>query len=244
MQGQAVGVGAVADWYGRGWANFRAQPGPWIALLLLYVVIVLAGQLVPVIGAAFVTLLAPALAAGMLHAAREGERDHAVELADLFAGVSEASSRRGLFLLGVLVLVATLVLGALFLVAAQALGLPVESGVGDSRRQALAGLVGLALLTAGLAAAMALFFAVPLVHFAGMAPLPALVASLRACLRNLVPLLVYGVSYSLLAILAGLPYGLGFLILAPVGVGANWACYTDIFAADHEESAGEVPPAA
>ena len=229
MQAKAVDIAAVADWYRRGWANFRAQPGPWIALLLLYVVLALAAQLVPVIGPGLITLLAPALAAGLLHAAREGEREHAVELGDLFAGLTDPGSRRGLFLLGVLALVATLLLAALFLFAVQTLELQSGALHPDGQRGALAGVVGLALLATGLAGAMALFFAVPLVHFARLAPLPALALSLGTCLRNLLPLLIYGVSYSLLALIAGLPYGLGFLILGPVGMAANWACYSDIF---------------
>ena len=227
MRGQAVGVGAVADWYGRGWRNFREQPGPWIALILLYVVIGLGANVVPVLGPLALTLLGPALGAGLLHAAREGETGRPVALADLFAGLTDRGSRGPLLALGVGVLVAMFLLVGLYLAAAAALGMDPRAGA--ARPSPAAAAAGLGLLAAGVAVSMALFFAVPLVHFARRPALEALGASLAACLRNLLPLLAYGLSYAVLAVVASIPFGLGMLILGPVGAGASYACYSDIF---------------
>lgn len=229
MEVRTLPLGAAGDWYRRGWRNFRAQPGHWIALVLLYAVIVLAAQLVPLLGPVLITFLAPALTAGLLEAARQGEAGYAVELRHLFAGLRRPGSRLGLLVLGSLLLAWTLALVAAYLAAAAALSLDPGAPAPGRAAPPAAALAGLGLLAAGLAAALALFFAVPLVHF-GRAPVfAALAASLLACLRNLPPLAVYGVSYAVLAFIAGLPYGLGLLVLAPVGAGANLAAFTDVF---------------
>lgn len=234
MQARAVPLAAVVDWYRRGWRGFASQPGPWVVLVLLYAVIHLGAQLLPPLGPILVTVLAPAFGAGLLQAARNGEAGRTVELRHLFAGLTTPGSRRGLLILGAALLTWTLLLGALYLSAVE--GLTPAAGMAGTEAGPVAALAGLALLIAALVPAMALFFAVPLVHFAGSPALPALGTSLAAFLRNLSALLVYAVTYSLLAFLAGLPYGLGMLILGPVGVGANLACYTDIFPGAAEPS--------
>lgn len=228
-QAQAVPLAAVMDWYRRGWRGFSSQPGPWVVLVLLYAVIHLGAQLLPPLGPALLTVLAPGFGAGLLQAARDSEAGWAVDLRHLFAGLTDPGSRRGLLILGAALLAWILLLGASYLTAVEGLQPAAAAGMASAEADPVAALAGLAFLIAALSPAMALFFAVPVVHFAGSPALPALGASLTACLRNLAPLLVYAVTYSLLAFLASLPYGLGMLVLGPVGVGSNLACYTDIF---------------
>lgn len=227
MQAQRLTATAVSGWYRRGWTGFRAQPGPWIGLTVALAVVCLVGLLLP-LGQLLLVLAAPALGAGLLHAAREAERDRAVTIGHLAAGLTDAASRGPLLLLGGLLVLVTAVLLGLFLTAAQTLGV-------DPGRPAtvgplpVAGLVGLALLAAAAAAAMAAFFAVPLVHFGRAGLGSALRASFLACLAHLRPLLAYGLSFGLLGLLASLPYGLGWLVLGPVGAGAWLACFEAVF---------------
>jgi uncharacterized membrane protein len=54
-------------------------------------------------------------------------------------------------------------------------------------------------------------------------------ASFVACLRNIVPFLVYGVILFVLAIVASIPFGLGWLVLGPVMAASLYAGYRDIF---------------
>jgi uncharacterized membrane protein len=54
-------------------------------------------------------------------------------------------------------------------------------------------------------------------------------ASFAGCLRNVVPFLVYGVVGVLLAIVASIPFGLGWFVLLPVTIASLYASYCDIF---------------
>ncbi len=53
--------------------------------------------------------------------------------------------------------------------------------------------------------------------------------SFTACLRNIVPFLVYGVVIMVLSIVAAKPFGLGFLVLGPVVIASIYTAYRDIF---------------
>jgi uncharacterized membrane protein len=77
----------------------------------------------------------------------------------------------------------------------------------------------------------ALFFAVPLVMTEREPPLQAMQSSLKACLVNWAPLLLFGLIATILGFIAMIPMGLGFLILGPVLTGAVWAAYAEIFPA-------------
>jgi uncharacterized membrane protein len=54
-------------------------------------------------------------------------------------------------------------------------------------------------------------------------------ASLRAFLRNMIPLTVYGLLLLPFAILASLPMMLGWLVLLPVIITSLYAIYRDLF---------------
>ena len=85
---------------------------------------------------------------------------------------------------------------------------------------------------------MAMQFAPMLVIFGKMAPVPAMKASLRAFLRNMIPLMVYGFLLLPFAILASLPMMLGWLVLLPVIITSLYAIYRDLFPME-----GDVAPA-
>ena len=88
----------------------------------------------------------------------------------------------------------------------------------------------LLVLLIGTVVAMALFYAIPLVMLAGQNAWPAVQASLLGCWINMLPLLVFGLIYIVLAAVAMLPLGLGFLILGPVTACAAYISYRDVFA--------------
>jgi uncharacterized membrane protein len=76
---------------------------------------------------------------------------------------------------------------------------------------------------------MALWFAPALVTLHDASPLGALRQSFGACLRNIVPFLLYGVIFLLLGIVAAIPLGLGMLVLMPVFFATAYTSYRDIF---------------
>ena len=76
---------------------------------------------------------------------------------------------------------------------------------------------------------MAVWFAPALVVFADVEPLAAMKASFAASLVNAVPFLVYNLLALAFALLATIPLGLGWLVLAPVLAGSVYASYVEIF---------------
>ena len=84
---------------------------------------------------------------------------------------------------------------------------------------------------------MALWFAPLLTFFHDMRPWPALRSSFLACLRNVLPMSVYGLAM-LAAILVLVPLGLGLgfydaglWMIAPVLVPSIYASYQDLYPA-------------
>jgi uncharacterized membrane protein len=76
---------------------------------------------------------------------------------------------------------------------------------------------------------MAIWFAPALVMLGGLSPGAALKASFLGCLRNVVPFLVYGAIGIVLAIVASIPFGLGWLVLGPVTIASIYSSYCDVF---------------
>ena len=97
----------------------------------------------------------------------------------------------------------------------------------------LAALTGFVLMTLLM---MTTGFASMLVFFDGIKPLPAFWLSLRACAKNLLPFMLYGVTL-LTPILALMPLtvavgqpDLGLWLISPLLITSLYACYKDIFA--------------
>ena len=76
---------------------------------------------------------------------------------------------------------------------------------------------------------MALWFAPALVTLRELAPTDAIKQSFRACLKNIVPFLLYGIVMLVLGIIAAIPLGLGLLILGPMLMASVYVAYQDIF---------------
>src|SRR5262249_39664681 len=79
---------------------------------------------------------------------------------------------------------------------------------------------------------MALWFAPALAVFHQQGPAEAMKASFFACLKNVVPFLLYSVILLLLAFVASIPFGLGWLVLGPVIAASLYTSYRDIFFAE------------
>jgi uncharacterized membrane protein len=76
---------------------------------------------------------------------------------------------------------------------------------------------------------MALWFAPALAVFHQQGPAEAMKNSFVACLKNVVPFLLYSVILLLLTFVASIPFGLGWLVLGPVLAASLYTSYRDIF---------------
>lgn len=230
---RTVSPGVIFDWLRQGWALFAAYPGPWIAMTVVLIVLVLALNIVPLIGTLAAHLLTPSLAAGMLFACQKAERGEEPKIADVFEGFRRNTN--SLVMLGLYYMGGML---AIFAVGAVIGGGSVVGGLSSGNAVGLGlafgGLMVAMLLTLALSVPlfMAIWFAPALVFFNGMAPVDALKASFSACAKNGAPFLVYGLVVLVLLFFALLPVGLGVLLLVPVISASVFVAYRDIFLAN------------
>ena len=230
---RVVAAGNAFEWLKQGWALFVANPGLWIAMTIVLLVLLLGMNIVPLIGTLAAHLLTPLLGAGMLLACQKISNGEPLEIADLFIGFKQNTTN--LLMLGALYMVALLVilviaflLGGGSVAGGLLMGHPAGVGL------ALGGMMLAVMLSLALSVPlfMAIWFAPALVFFNNMPPLDALKASFNACLKNILVFLVYGLIVLVLMFFAALPAGLGFLVLIPVLSGSVYASYRDIFLAN------------
>ena len=235
----SVPAGNGAAWWSEGWRLFAQSPGVWIAITVLFVVIMVMLSIVPVIGSVATTLLAPVLAGGVVSGCRTVDRGGNLSINHLFAGFADRLAP--LAIVGLLYLVGTLVIivvvGCVLIavigmsgIGALLAGDPLQAGITALATFGIgamfAVLVGLLI---GIPLMMAYWFAPALVVLRNDEPVAAMKASFDACLVNMLPMLVYSVLGLVFAIVASIPLALGWLVLAPVLAGSVYASYKDIF---------------
>ncbi|MFL6572021.1 MAG: BPSS1780 family membrane protein [Burkholderiales bacterium] len=245
--GRAVPASRGWSWIVDGWALFRRQPGAWIALVIVALLLFIGMALIPILGSLAGMVLTPVFAGGVFAACREQDQGRPLSVSHLFAGFRERFGTLlsiGFIYFGITIavtLVVAVVTGAGMWTF---LGSATDSGAiaGMSLSVVLAGLIMVALL---LPVFMALWFAPALAMFHQQGPAEAMKASLVACLKNVLPFLVYSVVAMLLGFVASIPLGLGWLVLGPVMAASLYASYRDIFfderaAAPQPRQAGEL----
>lgn len=230
---RVVPPGNAFDWLRQGWALFAANPGLWIGLTIVLLVIVLGVQIVPLVGTLAAHLLMPVLGAGLLLVCRKIDEGESVQIDDLFAGFKQNAGP--LVMVGVLYMLAML---AIVVIVIAVGGGSVAGGLLSAQPAGLGVIFGglmlslLLSLALSVPVAMAVWFAPALVFFNNMQPVEALKASFEACMKNVLAFLVYGLIVLVLAFFAALPVGLGFLVLIPVLAGSVYAAYRDVFVAN------------
>ncbi|HYP68704.1 MAG TPA: BPSS1780 family membrane protein [Thiobacillaceae bacterium] len=219
---------------------FRKNPLLLAAAFGLFMGALLAISLIPIAGAGLTDILTPLVVAGFMAAFRALDRNEELELPQLFTGF--VSRPLPLATVGAIYLACALVIGKIM----ELLGLD-SKAIMDAAQQndaeklmplleqgATALLVGLTLLTP---LVMATWLAPPLVLFGNALPLQALGISIKACWRNWLPLLVYGVVLiPILLVAALIPMLLGMLVAGPILMGSLYTAYQDIFAVQREHS--------
>ena len=239
MEPQHLAAGQGWQWIKQGYALFIKAPLLWIVVVLICFIAAAGLSAVPVVGEPLTSLLLPVVLAGLMAGCRALEHGEELELAHLFSGFQQHTTQ--LVTLGGIALVGQfLIFGVMMMVGGATLvgilmsGQPVEDP--EIIKQAISGagiavLLGITLFSVLL---MTMQFAPMLVYFNNATPLEAMKLSLRAFIDNIGPMLVYGVTFMLLAILASIPMMLGWLVLMPVMFTSLYACYRDIFPAEKE----------
>ena len=249
MQARIVKASRGASWLLEGWTFFAAAPLAWLALLLVYWLLMTLASIVPLAGVAIASIAVPAFSVGFMAAARAASKRATVELALLFDGFRHAL-RPQLVLGAVYLACLAVVLGGGSLADDGALARWMLTG----RRPASDVLQSDAFFTAlgctgalYLPVMMMFWFAPPLVAWHSASPAKALFYSFFACLMNWRAFLAYGAAAALVSVvapfllavtlrtvLAGASFAwLAFPLLAvllPTLFASFYASYRDVFA--------------
>jgi hypothetical protein len=197
MEPQVLPAQAGWQWIITGFRLFRPYAALWLLLLFIYWMALLVLSSIPLVGAAVMPMLMPALTAGLMVASRAAGRREAPTLRHIFEPL--ASNRKAQLTLGAVNLA-----GSLLALAAPALidggafykGIPQTADRAQMVKDFPAYARGFAAVLAAFTPTMlALWFAPALVHWRGMSPGKALFFSFFACLRNWRPFLVYGLGW-------------------------------------------------
>ena len=218
-------------WLKAGWSYFMRNPGVWLAISMIFFIMLFVLGLVPVLGWAVVLIGFPIMVSGMVLGCDAQANGRPLRVDHLFAGLKVHAGN--LALVGVFYLLGGLIAGFVSVVigggaaltgyilgALAGLGLGLVSGV-------VLGSVVFSVLWVLLITA--LWFAAPLVVLRDTPPLDAMKMSLSACFSNFGAFVVLGVMIYVLIWLAMLPAGLGVLVLIPVLAGTLYASYQDVF---------------
>ena len=233
MQVKSIGAGRGAGWFNCGWELFKKDYGTWFIMFLIFIGIAVVLSFIPFIGSLALSLITPALMAGFMYAASQLEQGNVIEIGNLFQGFKNKERMNKLLILGGLSLVASILLMIIIfaLVGGSAMMNMDETGAINPETMMTGGMLFSMLLITlvGLLIGMGFLFATPLVMLDNMTPIESIKASFSACIKNILPLLVFSIIYILLAIVAAIPLALGFLILIPVSILAIYCGYRTIF---------------
>ena len=231
--GRGVPVSHAWSWIAEGWTLFRAEPGLWIGIIVVFVVILFGMAVLPIIGPVAQNLLMPVFMGGIVLGCRAIDDGSGLQFNHLFAGFKDRFGTLvavgALYLAGfVAVLVIVMLITGAGVFALFTAGATQEDimASGAAWGLLLAVLIAMAL---SLPLVMAVWFAAPLVVFHDLGAVEAMKASFMGCLRNILTFIVYGIIGFFLSILATIPLGLGWLVLGPVLAASVYSAYRDIY---------------
>jgi uncharacterized membrane protein len=228
--GRTVPIEHGWTWIATAWSIFRRAFGIWIGMVVTLAIIYTVLAVLPVIGAIASFVLGPVFTAGLVLTSRTIDQGGEVQFSQLFGGFKYRFGT--LLVVGVLYLAGTAAI--VFLVVAltgvSLIGLLNATSPEAAMALGATVLVALLLILAlMLPLIMAIWFAPPLVVFHELGALEAMKASFVGCLRNMLPFLLYGVVLLVAAIVASIPFMLGWLLLGPVMAASIYTAYRDIY---------------
>ena len=243
MNIRAVDASHGWRWIAQGILIFRKNPPQWLLLIAILFIGSRVLFAVPLIGVIAV-LIAPNFLAGLSHGAQALGQGKPLRLGYLASGFLKNAARLvtigGVSLVGqfLTLMAITLVGGETISSLSKTIAAGAAAPEAIAAMQAAAPRMMMALLVGfgvSLPLMMAVWFAPLLVFFDDVKPLPALALSLWACLKNILPLLIYGMAVVVPVVilmplsLATRQPDLGVWLLAPILVPSIYVSYRDLF---------------
>ncbi len=225
---RAVPAGNGWQWIVSAWTLFKQAPAMWMVVVLIVMGISMVLGMVPFLGSLAQNVAWPFMFGAIALFADDVYKGRTADVA-VFGSVTAHTAP--LLVLGLIYLggiVTLLVVAFVPLLGFSGLSL----FTGSSPELALDKRVWIGFLIYFVLAIpfmMATYFAPTLVVLQGKAPLDALRLSLRAGLRNILPMIVFMLGLMGLGLVATLPLLLGWFVLIPVMFATGYATYRDIF---------------
>ena len=229
LESRPVPAGSAWIWIVKGYELFKENPAMWIVILLIYLAIIVPISLVPVLGSVLSTLLAPVFSAGMMWGCKALVHKQDLEINHLFEGFKKNTAQLisvgGMYMLSLLAIAVMVVLS----LDKEVVELLIK---GQEVSQEQASAMMLPVLVAMLFVVpviMAYWFAPVLVGLHNLTAIEAMKLSFVACLKNVLPFLLYGLIFTAILIIAIIPFGLGLIIVLPMTMTSLYTSYIDVF---------------
>lgn len=256
MESRSVAAAHGWAWIVAGTRLFLRSPAQWVGVLVVLFIAMKMLNYVPIL-ALLAVLLMPVFLAGLMDGCRALAEGHRLDFAHLLSGFRKNAAHLvtlgGVYLVGnllILMIVAHIGGDAFTTIAGTlAKNAPLAPEQAEQMQAAAVSVTRAALVATvlSLPLLMALWFAPLLTFFHDVKPLLALKSSFVACLRNILPLSIYGLVV-LAALVVLVPFGLqlglydiGLWLIAPVFVPSIYASYQDIYAAAPAANKPEEP---
>jgi uncharacterized membrane protein len=231
--GRGVSAGNGWKWIADAWAFTAEQRWTFVGIFVLLVLIQIAANFVPIIGPIAVSLVSVVFVGGILlgcDAVRQGGQ---IEVGHLFAGFQRHAGK--LLALGAIWFGAGIVMMLVMVMIVGPSIFPMFFGGEAPSPEQFAGvalsflLAVLVVLALSVPVSMAMLFAPALIVFREADVGAALKASFGACLKNILPFLIWGVAMLVLSFIASIPLFLGWLLLGPIFMVSLYLSYRDVF---------------
>ena len=224
MQGNSLPASRAWQWYKQGWSIFSKEKGNWILMTLLASVGFILLNVIPLIGSLAALLIFPGLIGGMLYSAQEVSSGKPIKLDYLWIVFKDPKKRPEFLKLGLVLIVGIFLAGILvgIFMGDKVEGLNpnanLDVGFGTLAFLFLLGLIGFIILS----------YTSALILFRNSSIMNALKGSIALGTNQLLPIATLYLLYTLFSIVAAIPFGLGFLILWPVTIGAIYVSYQEL----------------
>lgn len=230
---RGVSAGQGWQWMADAFSLFGRDWGLWLGVGIVFIVIYLALNIIP-LGSLAGNLLGPVFVAGLVLGARDADTGGEFTFTHLFRGFQQHTG--ALIGLGALSLGITLIM--FFVIGLIAVlmigGASMLQGIGNP--EVMMATMGPGILIAVLVMVglyipviMLFWFASTLVILHDVPVFEAMGKSFEGCLANIIPFTVYGLIGLIFSLIAAIPFGLGFLVLLPVFIISIYTSYKDIY---------------
>ncbi len=235
-------------WIVEAWPYFTSNPLGWIAAMVVFFLIAMAVSIIP-LGGIVLNIFYPVVVGGFMLGCLAHREGGSFEFQYMFAGFKEPHFKR-LAMLGVLYTVITF--AAIILVAVLAFvmlgGFEFFQEIEHAQKEDVAAyatdimLLSLITVTLFTPCVMAIWFAPIIIISSDETTVSAMLLSFNACLKNILPFLLYGIVVFVLAIIASIPLMLGYLVLLPVLSASVYVSYLDCFRSDISDDSTQLLP--